>query len=118
MREPLLASPIDPFAAAIYLLGGKWTLRVAAVLLAGPLRFTDIRSALPGLSANALTKRLRFLESACVVQVEWQGGIPLYGLSAWGSELSTPIFAIKDWSRSKARPRDVSSSSEDELNDA
>ena len=117
MPKAALVPSVDRFADAIYVLGGRWTLRVVAVLLPGPLRFTDIRRALPGLSANVLTKRLRFLEAAGVIQVEWQGGIPLYGLSAWGSDLSAPISAIKDWSRSKARPRDVSLSSEDEVND-
>ena len=51
-------------AHAMDLLGERWALLVVRELMWGPRRFSDLRSALPGLSANVLTQRLEGLEAA------------------------------------------------------
>lgn len=46
----------------------KWSLPVALALAAGSGRFTDIKSALPGVTARALAQTLKGLESQTLVE--------------------------------------------------
>ena len=55
-------------ARALDLFGERWTLLVVRSLLMGPLRYTDLRDALPGIATDLLTTRLRTLEDAGYVQ--------------------------------------------------
>src|SRR5436190_4556850 len=48
-----------PVAAALDLLGERWTLLVVRELMLGPRRFTDLQAALPGLGTSLLADRLR-----------------------------------------------------------
>ncbi|GAA0528066.1 winged helix-turn-helix transcriptional regulator [Paractinoplanes ferrugineus] len=52
-----------PIARALDVVGERWALLVVRELLLGPLRFADLRRALPGASSNMLTDRLRELET-------------------------------------------------------
>jgi DNA-binding HxlR family transcriptional regulator len=49
-------------AAALDLVGDRWTLLILRELSFGEQRFTDLRAALPGIATNLLTDRLRDLE--------------------------------------------------------
>jgi DNA-binding HxlR family transcriptional regulator len=51
-----------PIARACELLASRWTLLIARDLFAGPLRFSDLQRALPGISTSVLSERLAFLE--------------------------------------------------------
>jgi len=53
-----------PIALALDLLGDRWTLLIVRELLLGPKRYTDLERALPGISPNLLSERLRALEEA------------------------------------------------------
>jgi DNA-binding HxlR family transcriptional regulator len=50
-----------PLAAALDLLGERWTLLIVRELLGGPRRYSDLRVALPGIATNLLSDRLRLL---------------------------------------------------------
>ena len=50
-------------ARALDIVGERWALLVIRELLLGPKRFTDLRTGLPGVSANILSQRLRELEA-------------------------------------------------------
>ena len=54
-------------AHALDLVGERWALLVMRELMIGPKRFGDLRSSLPGISANVLTQRLEGLEAAGVL---------------------------------------------------
>lgn len=54
-------------AAALDLVGDRWTLLILRELSFGERRFTDLRTALPGIASNLLTERLRDLESRGMV---------------------------------------------------
>jgi len=78
------------------ILGERWALLVVRELHTGPKRFTDIRTALPGISANILTQRLEGLEGAGVVQrreLPPPAAVRVYELTEWGAE-SGPIFEV------------------------
>jgi len=55
-------------ASALDLVGDRWTLLILRELSFGEQRFTDLRSALPGIASNLLTDRLRDLESRELVE--------------------------------------------------
>ncbi len=51
-----------PIARACELLASRWTLLIVRDLFWGPLRFSDLLRALPGISTSVLAERLAFLE--------------------------------------------------------
>lgn len=55
-------------ASALDLVGDRWTLLILRELSFSQQRFTDLRSALPGIASNLLTDRLRDLEAAGLVE--------------------------------------------------
>jgi DNA-binding HxlR family transcriptional regulator len=50
-------------ARALDILGERWALLVVRELLIGPKRFSDLQDGLPGIGANALSRRLKDLEA-------------------------------------------------------
>jgi DNA-binding HxlR family transcriptional regulator len=87
-------------AHALDLVGERWALLVMRELMLGPKRFSDLRAALPGISANVLTQRLEGLEAAGVLirrKLPPPAASSVYELTAWGYE-SEPIFqALGRW---------------------
>ena len=57
-----------PVAAALDVVGDRWTLLIMRELLAGDRRFTDLRAALPGIAPNLLSERLRDLQAEGLVE--------------------------------------------------
>lgn len=83
-------------AHALDLLGERWSLLVMRELIFGPRRFSELRSGLPGISANVLTQRLTGLEAAGVLRrrrLPPPASAQVYELTEWGLE-SEPIFAV------------------------
>lgn len=81
-------------AHGLELVGERWSLLVMRELLYGPRRFGEIRSGLPGISANVLTQRLDGLEAAGIVVrklLPSPANAQVYELTPWGYE-SEPIF--------------------------
>ena len=87
-------------AHALDLVGERWALLVMRELMLGPKRFGDLRTGLPGISANVLTQRLEGLEAAGVLartKLPPPANAPVYQLTQWGRE-SEPIFqALGRW---------------------
>ncbi|WCN78603.1 winged helix-turn-helix transcriptional regulator [Micromonospora sp. LH3U1] len=87
-------------ARALDVVGERWALLVVRELILGPQRFSDLRRALPGVSSNMLTDRLRELESHGVVQ---QRRLPppaasvVYDLTDSGRELEPIVLALGGW---------------------
>lgn len=83
-------------AHALDLVGERWALLVMRELMLGPRRFGDLRSGLPGISANTLTQRLDGLIAHGIVQRERlppPASAQVYALTEWGYE-AAPIFAV------------------------
>ena len=57
-----------PVAAALDVVGDRWTLLIIRELLIGDRRFTDLRTALPGIAPNLLAERLRDLQANGLVE--------------------------------------------------
>lgn len=54
-------------AFALDVVGERWTILIIRELVAGPQRFTDLMTGLPGISTNLLTERLKGLEQRGVI---------------------------------------------------
>lgn len=88
--------------AAFNLLGRKWAGLVVHVLASGPLHFSELEDAIPGVSARMLTERIRELEEAGVVTRTVHAGPPVrvvYALSDKGRALVPVMAGIEKWAR-------------------
>jgi DNA-binding HxlR family transcriptional regulator len=57
-----------PLARGLDVLGDRWTMVVIHELIAGPLRYTELKARLPGIGSNVLSDRLKRLEAARLVE--------------------------------------------------
>jgi len=78
------------------IIGERWALFVIRELMFGPRRFSDLKAALPGISANVLTQRLEGLEEAGIVlrrKLPPPASAQVYELTEWGYE-AEPLFRV------------------------
>lgn len=68
--------PTCPVEVALAALDGRWTTLVLRELMHGPRSFTQLRQALPQLSAKVLTERLTGLERQDLVERRRRNGFP------------------------------------------
>lgn len=83
-------------AHALDLVGERWALLVIREMMFGPRRFGELRTSLPGISANVLTQKLEALEAAGVVErrrLPPPASVQVYDLTDWGRELH-PVFGM------------------------
>ncbi len=87
-------------AHALELVGERWALLIVRELVPGPLRFSDIKAALPGISSNILSTRLADLERDHIIT---RRGLPhpanttVYALTDWGAALKPLIMELGRW---------------------
>jgi DNA-binding HxlR family transcriptional regulator len=88
---------------ALAILGDKWSARILKELHDnGPRRFSDIASALPGLSPRTLSQRLDALASEGVIQRNEYCAHPVrcdYQLTDMGHDLVSVLQAMADWGK-------------------
>ncbi|MBV8962034.1 MAG: helix-turn-helix transcriptional regulator, partial [Hyphomicrobiales bacterium] len=74
-------------ALALELIGERWSLLIVRELMFGGRRFSDLRSGMPGVSANTLAQRLERLERVGIVQrrrLAPPASVQIYELTPWG----------------------------------
>jgi len=86
-----------PVAKAMEVLDERWTLLVVRELLYGSTRFNELRRGVPKMSPALLTKRLRSLERAGVVERREDDGRASYHLTPSGRELQGIVLALGEW---------------------
>jgi DNA-binding HxlR family transcriptional regulator len=82
-----------PISRAVEVLGERWSLLIVRDMLCGTRRFNDLARGLPGLSRTLLSKRLRELERAGLVE-RLDGE---YLLTPAGAELEPIVFGLGAW---------------------
>ena len=90
------------FHAAIELIGKRWTGAIVSALTEGPLRFGELAKAVPGLSDRLLSRRLRELEEAEVVERQVEEGTPTrvnYSLTEKGADLRPALSELRAWAQ-------------------
>jgi DNA-binding HxlR family transcriptional regulator len=87
-------------AHALDIIGDRWAMPIMRELLLGPKRFTDLRAALPGISANVLTQRLEELEVQSILvrrRLPPPAASQIYELTEWGLESEILFNVLGRW---------------------
>jgi DNA-binding HxlR family transcriptional regulator len=99
-REGSLTEVCPHFHAAIELIGKRWSGAIIWALDEGPMRFVDLKRAVPGLSDRLLSRRLRELEAAGLISRHVEDGVPVkvtYELTEKGEALRPAIQSLREW---------------------
>ena len=92
-----------PVEFSLDLLGGKWKVVILARLKQQPMRYGDLRRAIPDLSDKVLTERLAGLRAAGLVETSVDAnGVARYRLTARGESLRSVLQALYDWGEAEA----------------
>jgi len=86
-----------PVAKAMELLDERWTMLVVRELLLGSRHFNDLRRGVPKMSPALLSKRLKSLTRAGVVERADVDGRTAYTLTPAGQELVGVVDALATW---------------------
>src|SRR3954454_11389238 len=81
--------------------GGKWSIGVLVVAARGPVRFTELERAIPGVSRRMLTLTLRKLErDGLLIRTIYPTVPPKveYALTDAGRESQSSLTALPEWS--------------------
>ena len=87
-------------ALALELVGERWSLLIVRELMFGGRRFSDLRSGLPGVSANILARRLEGLERVGIIQrrkLPPPAPVQIYELTPWGYEAEIILQEMGRW---------------------
>lgn len=86
---------------ALYVLGGRWTIRVMIAILGGHTRFNEIQRALNGISAKMLSSELKKLEINLLIErnvfAEKTPVIVEYIPSEYSHSLKDIITSLAQW---------------------
>jgi DNA-binding HxlR family transcriptional regulator len=87
-----------PVSMAAEVLCSRWTPLIVREMLAGSTRFNDLRRGVPRMSPALLSKRLKDLEKAGVVEVVPGGsGVAEYHLTPAGQDLRPVVMGLGFW---------------------
>jgi DNA-binding HxlR family transcriptional regulator len=92
-----------PVSKAAEVIGQRWTLLILRELLVGSTRFNEIRRGVPTCSPALLSKRLKELERAGIVEHEACGNASTYRLTEAGQELLPIVLGLGEWGQRWAR---------------
>ena len=96
-----------PSRVALALIADKWAVLVAGCLVDGPKRHSWLRHRIGGISGKMLTRTLRELERAGLVERRIFPEVPPrveYSLSPLGFSLREPVAALTDWAKANGGP--------------
>lgn len=91
---------------AVELIGKRWSGAIVAVLLDGPLHFSEIRRLVPEISDRLLSERLKELEAEGLVERRVIDGSPVrteYSLTRKGEALEPVVRTLEAWARNHLR---------------
>jgi DNA-binding HxlR family transcriptional regulator len=100
-EEPCLATAgCKNVAPVLNRVGDKWSMLIVMMLSRGPMRFSELKRAIDGISQRMLTLSLRGLERDGLVTRTVTPSIPPrvdYELTELGASLREPVKALGDW---------------------
>ena len=91
---------LNAVADALYVIGGKWKLRIILALTDGNQRFNELQRLVDGISAKVLSTELKELELNGFVQRNVFTGTPViveYQLSDYADSLTEVLDALSEW---------------------
>ena len=91
---------LNAIADALYVIGGKWKLRIVVALKDGNKRFNELHRVIDGISAKVLSAELKELELNGFVCRNVFTGTPVvieYELSDYAETLSDVLLSLSEW---------------------
>ena len=85
---------------ALYVIGGKWKLRIIIALQSGPQRFNVLQRTIGGISAKVLSNELKELELNGFIKRNVYTQIPViveYELTPYSDTLRDILTALSEW---------------------
>lgn len=95
-----ISNDCRPVSEILSQIGGKWTVLIINLLSEGPLRFTEVKRQIGGISQKVLTATLRELEMDGFVTRTVTPSIPPrvdYELTELGRDLQKPLAVLGAW---------------------
>jgi DNA-binding HxlR family transcriptional regulator len=96
------AEPVCPdFHEAVELIGRRWSGAIVFALCERPMRFAEIAACVTGISDRLLSRRLRELEEAGIVE-RHVSSAPVrvtYSLTDKGAALEPVLRRLREWAR-------------------
>jgi len=93
-------SILNSVGDAIYVIGGKWKLRIIIALREGFCRFNDIQRTVGGISAKVLSNELKDLELNGFVKRIVQDTTPViveYKITEYADTLDEVLLTLSSW---------------------
>nr|WP_315033114.1 helix-turn-helix domain-containing protein [uncultured Chryseobacterium sp.] len=101
--QPQCSTHLSATEDALYVLGGRWTLRVMIAILGGHNRFNELQRTIDGISARVLSNELKKLEMNHLVErrvlADQKPVLVEYVPTAYSQSLKEVIAALADWGR-------------------
>lgn len=108
-QEPIPEPEPTPLQFAAAAVGGKWKLRILWTLRSGePVRYSEIRQQVPGITDMMLSQSLRELASDGLVERRQYQEIPPkveYCITPGGAELIPALQSIRAWAEKRMKLR-------------
>jgi DNA-binding HxlR family transcriptional regulator len=98
--EAACKARLNHIADALYVIGGKWKLRIIVALTDGNKRFNELQRLVDGISAKVLSSELKELEMNGFVKRNVFTNTPViveYELTEYAETLNGVLQALSDW---------------------
>ena len=98
--EAQCKAALGSIADALYVIGGKWKLRIIVALKEGNNRFNEIQRTIEGISAKVLSAELKDLELNGFIERKVYTGTPVvveYQLTEYCATLDDVLDALSTW---------------------
>jgi Predicted transcriptional regulators len=113
LTEKECSNRLGEISDALYVIGGKWKLRIIVALFDGPQRFNELQRMITGISAKVLSNELKDLElNGFIKRTVYTDTIPVmveYELTEYANTLNDVLGALQEWGanhRKKIRERE------------
>lgn len=93
-------SSLNSIADALFVLGGKWKLRIIVALTEGNKRFNELQRTIDGISAKVLSTELKDLELNGFIKRHVFTGSPVvveYELTDYAGSLQGVLTSLSEW---------------------
>jgi DNA-binding HxlR family transcriptional regulator len=93
-------SKLGAVGDALYVIGGKWRLRIIIALSEGAWRFNELQRSIPGISARVLSNELKELELNGFLTRKVHTDVPViveYKLTEYSRTLDFVVAALVEW---------------------
>ncbi|MCW3086208.1 MAG: ytcD 1 [Bacteroidetes bacterium] len=98
--SPACTARLTSLDDALYVIGGKWKLKIIIALHDGAKRFNELQRTVLGISARVLSNELKDLEMNGFVKRKVQPDIPVtvtYEVTEYSHTLQNVLDALSEW---------------------